>query len=523
MNLPIEILHADCDARFWRGRVQSHGRLLAFSEENLRLVSWSGTWPRPLATDDELEDVIGMQAAHALRNLLAKTGSTPSPGILSGVELSGEEQSFDVFIHRYSGHVIVELEEATAGESLIQSAIDPAQALARRLQASMSAERMAATATRIAGALLGYDRALLYRVSNTGEARIMAETLRAGSRLGSLADSAPLAEAVFLAGNPPLPAIRMIADTGSETMPMMPDGMANEQPDLAHAQLRCLLPEHAAALARHGIAASLIVPLMGENGLWGVLSCHHPSPRRLTAPERAGLELFGRILALQLTEAERRDARLREEEARQQLRQMTLEIRQEARAADMPSMHAHVPALATLLRADGVAYGESGRWLAHGATPDMHGLEQITALSDSTGDIYETNDLAGLGQPLGRADLRALLIVPLSLSPRRHLIFFRVAGPAGVTGQRGPFCREDRARHRGRTQGRLRGYRGIPARPAGAPGKAAPADPGRAEPPDQEHHHAHSFHRAPDRRPCRFRPGFFRNAGGASSGTLTRP
>lgn len=404
---------------------------MAFSDGALTLTAHSANLDGRFEAGLELEDVVGAHAAHALRNLLAKSGQSVHCGILTGITMPWHPARLDATVHRHAGHVLVELEAAGGAENSLQGAMELVQSLARRLEPDMSSQRMAATAARIAAALLGYDQAVIYRFGDDDQVSVVAEALRPGlpSLLGAPDGGAPAVNR--LAAQPML----AIADMGAATVPMVsvvPDGAV---PDLAHAQLRCLLPEQAEAMLSQGIGSSLHVPLPGETGLWGALVCHHSGPRRLPTPERAGLELFGRILSLQLVEAERREARQREDKARRTLVAIGHELRQEAKQGETAPMHRHLPELAALLDCDGIAFGENGRWLAHGATPDMHGLEQVITLPDIQSDIWESASLQGLEQPLGRSDIGALMIVPLGMAPRRNVVMIRLnrgARPAGA-------------------------------------------------------------------------------------------
>jgi light-regulated signal transduction histidine kinase (bacteriophytochrome) len=75
---------------------------------------------------------------------------------------------------------------------------------------------------------------------------------------------------------------------------------------MTHAHLRSVSPIDCEYLHNMGVAASLSISIIVDGWLWGLIACHHDSPRTTPMPMRAAAEMFGQYLSLQLTVAERR-------------------------------------------------------------------------------------------------------------------------------------------------------------------------------------------------------------------------
>lgn len=75
--------------------------------------------------------------------------------------------------------------------------------------------------------------------------------------------------------------------------------------DMSFAILRDVSPVHREYLRNMGIDASMSISIIVAGKLWGLIACHHNSPRRLPRHLRAVCELFGSMFSLQLEAREK--------------------------------------------------------------------------------------------------------------------------------------------------------------------------------------------------------------------------
>lgn len=149
----------------------------------------------------------------------------------------------------------------------------------------------------------GYDRVMVYRFDHLDNGQVIAEAKRE--------DLPSYLDLWYPATDIPTQAralyrknwIRMIADTGQKTSVVHSDEV--EALDMSHSLLRAVSPVHLEYLQNMGVRASLSVSLMIKDKLWGLLVCHHQTPRYLSPVERLNLEIVGQSFSHQLEAKER--------------------------------------------------------------------------------------------------------------------------------------------------------------------------------------------------------------------------
>ena len=78
---------------------------------------------------------------------------------------------------------------------------------------------------------------------------------------------------------------RSIPDVDYVPAPLRPAGF--ETVDLSDVGLRSVSPIHVRYLRNMGVAASASISIVKDGLLWGMIACHHHSPRRLSCELRA--------------------------------------------------------------------------------------------------------------------------------------------------------------------------------------------------------------------------------------------
>jgi len=148
-------------------------------------------------------------------------------------------------------------------------------------------------------AIAGYDRAMLYRFHDDWSGEVIAEatTQELGSYLGlhfPASDIPAIARKLYTL-NP----VRLIPDIKATQVPVV--SLDESIPDLTWAGLRSVSPVHLQYLEHMGIGASFSVPIRMAGRLWGLVACHHLSPRRLSFDQRNACVSLTNAYALGLT------------------------------------------------------------------------------------------------------------------------------------------------------------------------------------------------------------------------------
>jgi light-regulated signal transduction histidine kinase (bacteriophytochrome) len=301
------------------GSIQPFGFLLAVTS-GWEIVQASANLEDHLGIRHEraigrpLSDLIGSGTLHGLRNRLAVIRGPDMAERLFGIALSEGGPPFDVTLHLGDQGILIEAEPSQAGNQ--GGSTMSVRSMMARLDKAASLDAFLREGARQARALTGYDRVAICRFDEAGTGEMVAEALAVGiaSLLGQRfpATDAALEERALHLRNP----FRIVADVDAEPVPILPEGDTQGRPlDLSVALLRAASPLHAEHLRRTGVSASLSIPLVVGGRLWGLVACHHRSPRLPSFERRSTAELFGLMFASRLESRELRLA-LESEKAR---------------------------------------------------------------------------------------------------------------------------------------------------------------------------------------------------------------
>ena len=158
--------------------------------------------------------------------------------------------------------------------------------------------------------IVGYDRVMVYRFDPDGHGKIIAEARdpRLEPLLGHrypATDIPQRARELYLRTR-----VRVLVDVHYEPSVLVPHllsgkaaGPAGEL-DMSLCSLRSMSPLHLQYLKNMGVTATLVISLVREGKLWGLIACHHSTPRNLRYAVRAACELLGEALSTRIAAIE---------------------------------------------------------------------------------------------------------------------------------------------------------------------------------------------------------------------------
>jgi len=179
--------------------------------------------------------------------------------------------------------------------------------IASRIRQSLELPEILRTATQEIQHFLKVDRVKIYRFEADGSGEVVAEARR-GDRLPSLlhlhfpaSDIPPQARQLFVQAQQ-----RVITDVVAERKlthsfdPQHPEGRAQER-DIRYSPAD---PCHLEYLKAMGVKASVILPILHQQQLWGLLAIHHSQPRHVTEPELQIVQLLVDQISIAIAQAE---------------------------------------------------------------------------------------------------------------------------------------------------------------------------------------------------------------------------
>lgn len=272
------------------GQVQPFGRLLVLSPDCDRVVGYSAN------AAAELDDSAARARwAQRLREILPEPLPAQAIDSLPTFVEFGD-RPWQLVAHRApDGFVIVELEPVADTPVNEQALYLRGLERIRELALTNDKDLLLARGREAIAQLAGFDRTMIYRFHEDGHGEVIGETLAHPdweSFLGlhyPATDIPRQARQLYLQNR-----IRIIADADAAPSPVV--GL-DSPPNLSGSHLRSVSPIHIQYLQNMGVRASASLSLVVDGELWGLVACHHATPRALSAVERSNLDLVARALS----------------------------------------------------------------------------------------------------------------------------------------------------------------------------------------------------------------------------------
>ncbi len=415
------------------GAIQPHGVLLAAGARTHAIVQVAGDTEGLLGLKPSqilghgLEALIGGAALARLRALGATEFTIPRSvtAFETGIEHRG--QPLDAIVHQSDGMLVVELEPRLPGPPI--DALALVQSMITRVHEAPNMSGLVQGAAEEVRTATGFDRVMVYQFQPDGSGVVIAEAKvdELEPYLGQhypASDIPKQARDLYLRNR-----IRLIPDARYTPQPIEPalNPLTGKPLDLTFSALRSVSPIHLEYLCNMGVTASMSLSLVIEGKLWGLIACHHRTPRRLPHEIRSVCELFAQLISLQLGEKLTNEA----QGERLRWRRIHAELVEAMIAEDRPgeALIRRRPNLMDYIPADGVAVLWGGQATRLGNTPTDEQLGPLVEWLNSSvpEGVFVTDCLAAHFAPAKKyADVASgLLALSVSRTPRDYVLWFR--------------------------------------------------------------------------------------------------
>ena len=416
------------------GSIQPHGFLLSLSEQlqvlqaSDSLSSLTGVAAEEMV-GQKLARLLGEAAASQLEALMQSADIGQRPMYLCTLAI-GAGRRFDVLAHHYDSLLILEFEalEAAPAADLRQLYRHVGDFLLKLGDAG-TVEAMASLAAREISAITGFGRVMVYQFDQDGHGHVLAEC-RAPDYPSYLGQRFPASDIPRQARELyTLNRIRLIQDANYQPSRLVPamNPVTGAPNDLSFAALRSVSPIHLQYMRNMGTLASMSVSLMVKGKLWGLISCHHATPRPVAFDKRTACEQLGQILAMCIASREDADELQFRLEVRRIMVSMLAGLTQGTDFVD--NMSSVFPSLLQFARAGGAAILYDDRLLTYGDAPPEAAIRELVAWLDMNahGDVFFTDKLSHAFPPFAAwtAQASGLLAIPISRIHKHYLLWFR--------------------------------------------------------------------------------------------------
>ncbi len=411
------------------GCIQNYGALIAIQPHTLNIISASqntsdllGVAPEDLL-GNSLELLIPQTQWQPLVNKLP-----PSPSIPISTNLKIGDRSLQGLIHRnLDGLIILEFEQDMASPTLeVSEILETAQAVNKKIKADSNllktCEAMASEMKR----LTEFDRVMIYQYDPDFNGKVIAEAKN--SELSPFLDlhfpaqdiqvTLEILEKIW---------VRFIPDISVDTVPLLvtPDWQELPSLDLTYSTLRGCSPCHQEYLHNMGVRATLVFSLKQENQLWGLIACHHYSPKLVPYSIRKTGEFLSQLFSAELIT--KNDYEIYEYRVESSSIQSQLLAFMGRDHTFVDGLVNHQPNLLDLVSAQGAVIFWNGAYTRIGITPENQEIYDLIEWLDrhQEEDVFYTQNLASVYPGSGSFASIAVGLLALHISQKNYILWFR--------------------------------------------------------------------------------------------------
>ena len=423
------------------GSIQPHGILLVISDDSARTLKQASTnliqfleVTTDIALGRPLIEVIGETAALQVEDLIKMTSANnTATGTIDFTQFQ-KTIRLDAHLYQSDDWFVLELSNDQELESS-SIPLDIETSLTAILNTNDA--KTSAYFEQIAGlvrSLTNYDNVMIYRFDPNWDGEVIAQNKveSATDYLGKYfpaSDIPPQARQLYTQN-----LVRIVANVNADNVPVLPTLVQGRKTrlDMTHSSLRSLSPIHMEYLRNMGVAATMTISLLQNGRLWGLIACHHHTPKRVSVALREQAILISRTISSKLSALE--------DTEQQSLINKALSISQRL-PHSLPNFENHLSEalfadIADLLSANGVIILLNGAQITHGTVPDS---QQLTELLSWLGKQNSRNVIScdclteQLPTALDYQDIASgLLAIPLSADLKNCIIWLRKEKPRTV-------------------------------------------------------------------------------------------
>lgn len=353
------------------GSIQPHGVLIAFNADTfiIEFCSENTTAFFALKPVDLLgksfAEVFGEDAFGELRQYIDKGLSLSS----TLFNITKNEITFNCTVHISNDQYIFEAEPAKKTQIEVTELFNQTRHFVSYMEQSASLKQLSDKIANETRTITGYDRVMIYRFDKDYNGEVFAESKREDLEpfLGlhyPHTDIPSQARALYLKN-----LVRMISDINYTPVPLLTIKEANHGSlDLSLSVLRSTSPIHVQYLSNMGVGATLTISLIHGNKLWGLIACHHYSPKYISPDVRLSAQLQGHFLTSQIDVRQSAEEYVSAREINNSIEKL-LDEKFSLKSDSLTDIVNH-NSIMKVCNASGVAIMFNGKLFKNGITPD---------------------------------------------------------------------------------------------------------------------------------------------------------
>ncbi|QLE40413.1 response regulator [Nostoc sp. C052] len=430
------------------GYIQPHGILLMLQEPHLRIlqisenveqffgISAEALLDQPLQrlfSNDQVQRLAGYLAQDSLE--LCNPFELKTRRRVAQTDWQQKNQTFTGVMYRMVDGLILELEPQQSSNSIHSTQFyHRLQVAIANLRNATNLKSMAQTLARDVKAMTGFDRVMIYRFKEDDSGVVIAEQKQRHleSYLGLH----------YMATDIPAPArklfcrkwIRFIPDVNYTPIPLIPSNhpLTDTPLDLSNSVLRGVSHYHIEYLQNMGVAGSMTISLLDDKRLWGLIACHHSSPKLVDYETRKACEFLGQFASIELVHKQEQELHFYRTQVKRIQDQLQKTLLQESNFIEQV-LSQNTFQLLELVHAQGAAISLDGHLTLLGQTPSLAQVHELVKwLVQYQGEqVFATDSLSRLYPAAKAFTDQASGILAISIlfnhvkQKSHHIIWFR--------------------------------------------------------------------------------------------------
>ncbi|MDZ8241862.1 MAG: ATP-binding protein [Nostoc sp. ChiQUE01a] len=386
ISIPFQVDLTNCDQEpiHIPGYIQPHGVLLVLKEPELTILQCSNNTYSLIGIKPEqlLNQSLSIFLESEQINLLKDCLSQDDLNIVNPLEITIKfgikNLHYDAIIHRLHQILILELEPTFLEKSngffkfyhLVKQAISQLQAASGVLELSQILAQEVKKIT-------GFERVMVYRFDKDWNGVVIAEQkpeyLTSYLGLHYPASDIPMQARLLYSQN----WLRLIPNADYQPAAIFPTNnpLTGQPLDLSKSVLRSVSPLHIEYMHNMGVTASMSISIMKNQKLWGLIACHHQSPKYVPYEIRNACEFLGQITSVELSAKEDSE----DSKYKIQLKSAHSKLVEYMSAENnfIEGLIQHQPNLLNLVNAQGAVVYFEKEYFAVGGTPEKPDIQNL--------------------------------------------------------------------------------------------------------------------------------------------------
>jgi two-component system, chemotaxis family, sensor kinase Cph1 len=417
-------------------QIQSHGVLMVLKEPELEILQVSkNVYTHFGLTESELlqgtlADLLDpFQFEQIQAGLTAESLDYLNPTKI-WVRKKGDDYAvFDAVFHNTNeGFLVLELEPTFAHENIpFLGFYHLARTSINRLESTTNLRDFCQIIVQEVRKITGFDRVMLYKFDHDGHGSVIGEEklshMESFLGLHYPESDIPKPARKLFASN----WIRIIPDTHAEPVDVVPaiNPITQSPTNLTNSILRSASSCHTEYLHNMGVGASLTISLIKDGQLWGLIACHHQTPKYVSYELRKACEFLGRVIFSEISAREE----TQDYDYRMKLTNIQSKLVEYMSQSDnfVDALVQNQPNLLDLTSAQGAAVYFGGKYTLIGETPKEEDLNYLVQWlqANVNEEVFYTNSLSQHYPDAEKYKNFASGLLAIPISKRNYVLWFR--------------------------------------------------------------------------------------------------